>query len=127
MLRLMVAVAGLLPALALAHPGHGETSSFMAGAIHPLSDAGHMFWFVAVGVLAHLLGRRYAWPAAAAFLGVLISAWTNENDGWQYVAGFMASSAVLIAAGAGAGAGMGIRIVKPLELHRPTLTGFYSR
>jgi len=120
MLRLVVAVAGLLPALALAHPGHGETSSLMAGAIHPLSDAGHVLWLVLAGVLAYPLGRRYAWPAAAAFLGVLISAWTHESDGWQYVAGFMVSSAALMAAGA-----VSIGIVKARE--RLTLLSIYSR
>ena len=118
MLRFAVAVAGLLPTLAMAHPGHDETSSFMAGALHPLSDAGHMLWLVVAGLLAHLLGRRYAWPAAAAFLGILISAWTNESDGWQYLAGFMASSGALIAAGA-----VATGILKVANVSGATLAG----
>ena len=97
-LRFTVVAAGFLPALALAHPGHGDTANFVAGALHPLTDPGHMLWLVMVGVLAVLLGRRYLWPATAAFLGILIAAWTNESDGWQYLAGFLASSAGLIAA-----------------------------
>jgi hydrogenase/urease accessory protein HupE len=98
LLRIAVVTAGLLPTLALAHPGHGETSSFAAGALHPLSSVGHVLWLVQVGLLATLLSRRYVLPVSAAFLGVLVAAWTSDSDGWRYAAGFMFSSAGLIAA-----------------------------
>jgi urease accessory protein len=97
--RFAAAAFGLLPALALAHPGHGETSSFIAGALHPLSGLDHLAGFIAVGVLVAKLGGRYLAPLAAALLGLLVAAWTAGSDGWQYAAGFMLAGAGLIAAG----------------------------
>ncbi len=97
--RFTAAAFGLLPALALAHPGHGETSSFVAGALHPLSGMDHVFGLIAVGVLAAKLGGRYLAPLTAAFLGLLVAAWTVGSDGWQYAAGFLLTGAGLIAAG----------------------------
>jgi urease accessory protein len=98
LLRIATAAAGLLPALALAHPGHGETASFVAGALHPLGGLDHLTGFVVIGVLATRLGGRYLWPMAAAFLGLLVAASTTDSDGWRYAAGFMLTGAGLIAA-----------------------------
>jgi urease accessory protein len=99
LVRFSAAAAGLLPALAMAHPGHGGTSGFLAGALHPVSGADHLAGFIIVGVLAARLGGRYLWPMAAAFLGLLVAAWTSESEGWRYAAGFMLAGASLIAAG----------------------------
>ncbi len=100
--RFAAAAIGLLPALALAHPGHSETSSFIAGALHPMSGLDHLAGFIAVGVLAAKLGSRYLAPLTAALLGLLVAAWTAGSDGWQYAAGFMLAGAGLIAAGVAA-------------------------
>jgi urease accessory protein len=97
--RFTAAAFGLVPVLALAHPGHGETSSFVAGALHPFSGLDHLFGLIAVGVLAAKLGGRLLAPLTAAFLGLLVAAWTAGSDGWQYAAGFMLAGAGLIAAG----------------------------
>lgn len=96
--RIATAAAGLLPALALAHPGHGETSSFVAGALHPFGGLDHLAGFIVVGILAARLGSRYLWPATAAFLGLLVAASTADSDGWRYAAGFMFTGAGLVAA-----------------------------
>jgi urease accessory protein len=97
--RIATAAAGLLPALALAHPGHGESSSLVAGALHPIGGVDHLAGFLVVGFLAARLGGRYLWPAVAAFLGLLVAASTADSDGWRYAAGFMFTGAGLIAAG----------------------------
>ena len=99
MVRITTLIAGFLPALAFAHPGHGETSSLAAGALHPLSGADHVAGFFIVGILAAQLGSRYLWPVTAAFLGLLVAAWTTSSEGWQYATGFMLAGAGLIAAG----------------------------
>jgi hydrogenase/urease accessory protein HupE len=96
--RFAAAAAGLLPAIALAHPGHSETSSFFAGALHPLAGIDHLAGFIVVGLLAARLGGRTIWSTTAAFLGLLVAAWTTDSDGWTYAAGFMFSGASLIAA-----------------------------
>ena len=97
--RIATAAAAFLPALALAHPGHGETSSFAAGALHSFGGLDHLAGFIVVGILAARLGGQYLWPLAAAFLGLLVAASTTDSDGWRYAAGFMFTGAGLIAAG----------------------------
>jgi urease accessory protein len=98
LVRIATLIAAFLPALAFAHPGHGEASSFADGALHPIGGVDHLAGFIAVGMLAVRLGGRYLWPVTAAFLGLLGAAWTSDSDGWQYAAGFMLSGAALIAA-----------------------------
>ena len=98
LLRIATAAVGLLPALALAHPGHGESSSFVAGALHPFGGLDHLTGFIVVGMLATRLGGRYLWPTAAALLGLLVAASTADSDGWRYAAGFTMTGAALIAA-----------------------------
>jgi urease accessory protein len=101
---ILLALAGgvLLPTLASAHPGHGEASTFVAGALHPLSGVEHIVALFVVGLLAGRLGRRYLWPMSAALLGLLVAAWTGDTDGWRYAAGFALSGAGIIAAGVAA-------------------------
>jgi urease accessory protein len=98
LLRLAVAAAALLPSLVFAHPGHGETSSFAAGAFHPLSGWDHLAGFIAVGVLLSRLGGRLLAPLAAGLLGLMVAAGTSESDGWRFAAGFLLTGASLIAA-----------------------------
>lgn len=99
LVRFAAAATGFLPALVLAHPGHSEASSFVAGALHPVSGVDHIVGFVVVGMLAARLGGRYLWPTAAGLLGLLVAAWTTGSEGWQFAAGFMLAGAGLIAAG----------------------------
>ncbi len=94
-----IMAAGFLPALAMAHPGHDHTASFVAGALHPLSGIDHLLGLMTVGLLAGRLGGKYLWPLTAALLGLLVAAWTADSDGWRYAAGFMLSGAGLVAAG----------------------------
>jgi urease accessory protein len=89
---------GLLPALALAHPGHGAEDSFLAGVLHPANGIDHVAGFFLVGLLASRLEARIFRPMIAALLGLLVAAWTTDSDGWQYAAGFMLTGAGLAAA-----------------------------
>jgi urease accessory protein len=102
LVRAATVFVAMLPAAALAHPGHGETSTFVDGAMHPLGGIDHVVALLIVGLLAQRLGGRYWWPMSATLLGLLVSAWTADSDGWRYAAGFMLSSAGLIAAGVAA-------------------------
>ena len=98
LVRLAAAAAAFLPALALAHPGHGDTSSFAAGALHPLSGLDHLAGLLAVGVLLTRLGGRYLAPLAATWLGLMVAGGTSDSEAWRYAAGFLLTSASLIAA-----------------------------
>ena len=97
LVRLATAAAAFLPALALAHPGHGDTSSFVDGALHPLSGADHLAGLLAAGVLISRVAGRYVALLAATLLGVMVAAGTSDSDGWQFAAGFLSTSAGLIA------------------------------
>jgi len=97
LIRIAVACFGVLPALALAHPGHGEPSSFMAGALHPVNGADHLAAFALVGILMAQLRMQFLRPLAAGFLGLFVAASATGSDGWQYAAGFMLTGACLVA------------------------------
>lgn len=57
---------------ALAHPGHVEASSFLAGVAHPLSGFDHIAVMIAVGLWAALKGGRALWVWPAAFVGLML-------------------------------------------------------
>jgi urease accessory protein len=57
---------------ALAHPGHVEASSFLAGVAHPLSGLDHIAVMIAVGLWAALKGGRALWVWPAAFVGLML-------------------------------------------------------
>lgn len=71
MLRLILTIALLAPTAAFAHPGHGETSSFLAGVQHPLSGLDHITAMLAVGLLAALKGGRALWLWPLTFIGLM--------------------------------------------------------
>lgn len=62
----------LLPGLALAHTGVGQTAGFMYGFGHPVSGADHMLAMVAVGLWAAQIGGRALGVVPATFVGVMI-------------------------------------------------------
>ncbi len=70
LLVLVTLVLGASPALA--HVGHGATSSFAAGIAHPLSGLDHMAVMITVGLWAALKGGRALWVWPAAFVGVML-------------------------------------------------------
>jgi urease accessory protein len=61
------------PTAALAHTGHGATTSLFAGLAHPVSGLDHLTVMLAVGALAALKGGRALWLWPLTFVGVMIT------------------------------------------------------
>jgi urease accessory protein len=57
---------------AIAHVGHGSTTSFTAGLGHPLRGLDHVTVMVMVGLWAGLKGGRALWVWPAVFVGVML-------------------------------------------------------
>lgn len=72
-LSLSLMLALLAPTAAFAHPGHGETTSFLAGLAHPVSGLDHVTVMLAVGALAVLKGGRALWLWPVTFVLVMIA------------------------------------------------------
>ena len=67
------ALLALVPSLAVAHPGHDESGSFISGFAHPLLGADHLLAMVAVGLWAALSGGRALWAYPAAFVVAMLA------------------------------------------------------
>jgi urease accessory protein len=61
----------LLPSLAHAHVGVGETGGFLHGMGHPLSGLDHICAMVAVGLWAAQMGGRAIWAVPLTFVSVM--------------------------------------------------------
>ena len=61
----------LLPALAYAHVGVGQTSGFAHGFAHPLTGLDHIAAMVAVGLWAAQRGGRAVWVVPLTFVSVM--------------------------------------------------------
>ena len=70
--RIFGAVALLLtPALAFAHPGHGD-SGLIAGISHPIGGLDHLLAMVAVGLWAAQQQGAARWALPCAFVGTML-------------------------------------------------------
>lgn len=69
----LVAIFAALPALALAHPGHEHTSSFMTGFMHPMGGLDHLLAMLAIGLWAVSLGGRALYIVPIAFVGAMLA------------------------------------------------------
>ncbi len=65
-------LALLAPALAQAHPFHGQAHSFSAGFLHPLTGWDHVLAMVAVGLWAAQMRGRALWLVPAAFVSLMV-------------------------------------------------------
>jgi urease accessory protein len=63
----------LIPVMAMAHPGHDDTSSFIAGLSHPVFGPDHLLAMIAVGLWAALTGGRALWAYPAAFVVAMLA------------------------------------------------------
>lgn len=70
--RMLLTLLLLLPTAALAHPGHGDESSFLSGLSHPVGGLDHLLAMVAVGLCATVLGPRALWALPLAFVGGMV-------------------------------------------------------
>ena len=71
-LRALSLGAVLVPSVALAHTGHGDTGGFTHGFMHPVGGLDHVLAMVTVGILAAQLGGRAIWLVPASFVGVML-------------------------------------------------------
>lgn len=67
-----IATGMLLPPLAYAHVGIGETSSFLHGLAHPADGLDHACAMLAVGLWAAQMGGRSMWAVPLTFVGVMV-------------------------------------------------------
>jgi urease accessory protein len=63
--------ATLLPTLAVAHTGVGDTSGFLHGFEHPIFGLDHVLAMIAVGIFAWQLGGRAIWLVPITFVLVM--------------------------------------------------------
>jgi urease accessory protein len=68
---LLVALIGLMPGLAFAHTGAGETAGFFHGFGHPFGGFDHVLTMVVVGLAAAQLGGRALWLVPLSFLAMM--------------------------------------------------------
>jgi urease accessory protein len=68
----LVAILAVVPALALAHPGHEHASSFMTGFMHPMGGLDHLLAMLAIGLWAASLGGRALLAVPIAFVGAML-------------------------------------------------------
>ena len=71
MRALLALLLVLVPTAALAHTGHGDTSGFIHGFMHPIGGLDHVLAMVAVGVFAFVLGGRALILVPLAFVGMM--------------------------------------------------------
>jgi urease accessory protein len=70
--RSLLALAMIaLPTAAFAHTGHGDTSGFIHGFMHPVGGIDHVLAMVAVGVFAFVLGGRALILVPLSFVGMM--------------------------------------------------------
>jgi urease accessory protein len=66
-----IAATVLVPLVASAHVGVGDTQGFVHGFLHPLSGIDHVLAMLAVGVFAAQLGGCALWSVPATFVSVM--------------------------------------------------------
>lgn len=93
----------LLPAFAIAHPGHGD-AGFMQAFAHPFTGIDHLLMMLAVGVWAGRIGGSARWQLPLAFLAAMVSGWGLGATGIAFggvetgiAAGLIALGALLVA------------------------------
>lgn len=94
----VLAMSGLMPLLAQAHPLPGEAHSFSAGLSHPFLGLDHVLAMVAVGLWAAQLGGRSRWLVPSAFVGLMLVGGALGMAGFRLPAvetGILASILVL--------------------------------
>ena len=71
-LWLGLAISGaLMPTVASAHTGIGDTGGFAHGFLHPVTGLDHILAMVTVGIFAWQLGGRAIWLVPASFVAIM--------------------------------------------------------
>ncbi len=108
MRALLTALLILVPTAAFAHTGHGDTSGFLHGFVHPVGGLDHILCMVAVGVFAFVLGGRALWLVPLSFVGMMAVGFLLGVSGFTlpFVELGIALSSVVIGAVAASGRSM---------------------
>ena len=61
----------VMPTVAFAHTGVGDTSGLVHGFVHPISGLDHILAMLMVGIFAWQLGGRALWLVPITFVGVM--------------------------------------------------------
>src|SRR6202040_1047104 len=61
----------IMPTVAFAHTGVGDTSGLVHGFGHPISGLDHILAMLMVGIFAFQLGGRALWLVPMTFVGVM--------------------------------------------------------
>lgn len=69
-----------MPAIALAHPGHGE-HSMIAGLTHPILGFDHLAAMVALGIFANIQGHSKLWLWPVMFVGAMVMGFGLGSSG----------------------------------------------
>lgn len=69
--RFLLLAVACIPVTAFAHSGE-HTSSFLAGALHPLTGLDHLLAMVAVGMLASRSASAERWMLPASFIAAMV-------------------------------------------------------
>lgn len=89
MKKLIIAVATLLPAVAMAHPGHEHTSmaaGLWSGFIHPLMGLDHLLALIAVGIMGARVAGKKGIALAASFVIMMLVGFYAGHAGIHGVA-----------------------------------------
>ncbi|MEQ1769943.1 MAG: HupE/UreJ family protein [Devosia sp.] len=97
-----------LPSAAFAHTGHGDTSGFIHGFMHPIGGPDHVLAMLAVGVFAFVLGGRALWLVPLSFVGMMAVGFLLGIGGVNlpFVELGIALSSIVIGAAAASGRSM---------------------
>ena len=68
----LAATLTILPGVALAHTGTGDSHGLVQGMTHPVGGIDHVLAMVTVGLYAVHLGGRALWLVPASFVGVML-------------------------------------------------------
>ncbi|MBL3570366.1 urease accessory protein UreJ [Rhodovulum sulfidophilum] len=70
---LLAAALAAVAGPALAHTGHGASTGFVHGVLHPLTGADHLLAMLAVGLWSGFALTSRLWAGAAAFMGAMVA------------------------------------------------------
>lgn len=71
-LALAVGIASVVPTLAAAHTGLGDSHDVAHGFAHPLGGIDHLLAMMMVGVLAFKMGGRAVWLVPSTFVAIMV-------------------------------------------------------
>lgn len=82
MKKLFALIALAAPALAFAHPGHGD-SGLLNGLLHPITGLDHILAMLAVGLWAASFGGKARWTVPTAFVAMMAAGFAFSAGGGE--------------------------------------------